>query len=186
MSTLTYLKSFFRDKNVASVTPSSNRCVRRLCRHIDFSQPRVVIEYGAGTGVFTRYLLKQMADASQLIAFETNDKLVGKLQQIDDTRLRIHHDSVEYVEMLEGDAFGGKVDAIISGIPFSFLDETAKKDVLEQSLRMLRPGGLFLAYQTSGHLEEDLEHYFAKVETEWEWFNLPPMMQYKATKALES
>lgn len=183
MSTLAYLKSFFKDKKVASVTPSSQRCVRRLCRHIDFSRPCVVLEYGAGTGVFTRYLLEKLTDDSVLVAFETNRRLMNRLKQIDDTRLRLHHDSVEFVELHEGAQFAGKVDAIISGIPFSFLDESTKNDVLEQSFRMLKPGGQFLAYQTSGHLEDDLENHFVQVETEWEWFNLPPMMLYRGRKA---
>ncbi|MGK7369247.1 MAG: hypothetical protein ACNS64_03445, partial [Candidatus Halalkalibacterium sp. M3_1C_030] len=70
----------------------------------------------------------------------------------------------------------------ISGIPFSFLDDEQRKSILEQSKNILKDGGGFLAYQTSGHLKEPLENIFGNVETEWEWRNIPPMTVYRAFK----
>ena len=48
MSTLTYLKNFIRDKNVASITPTSPFGVRKVCEKIDFKKRNVIIEFGPG------------------------------------------------------------------------------------------------------------------------------------------
>jgi phospholipid N-methyltransferase len=78
--------------------------------------------------------------------------------------------------------FIGQTDFIISGIPFSFLNEDTKSSILDQSLQLLRGGGKFLAYQTSGHLKEPLQETFGNVKTDWEWRNIPPMTVYEAKK----
>ncbi|PAU95278.1 hypothetical protein CK503_03525 [Aliifodinibius salipaludis] len=182
MSTLAYLKSFFKDKDVASVTPTSRFCVHTVCQPIDFSQDITIVEYGAGAGVFAHYLLDQMTSNSQLYLFETNEILFKKLQQIEDPRTMFYDQSVEYVtEWLPEDIIG-QVDFIISGIPFSFLDAEVKSSVLDQSFKLLRDGGEFLAYQTSGHLEDPLRDTFGNVKTSWEWRNIPPMTVYEAVK----
>lgn len=182
MSTLAYLKSFFKDKDVASVTPTSKICVRHVCRPIDFAKDVTVVEYGAGSGVFSRYLLQNMTADSKLAVFETNELLFEKLKEIDDPRVLFYRDSVEYVNTVLPKEIHGNVDFIISGIPFSFLDDEAKSSVLEQSYKLLRDGGEFLAYQTSGHLKEPLRQTFGNVNTEWEWRNIPPMTIYEAEK----
>lgn len=182
MSTLAYLKSFFKDKDVASVTPTSSFCVRKVCAPIDFSQDVTIVEYGAGAGVFAEYVLQRMTSDSRLIMFETNELLFEKLQQIDDPRVQCFNESVERVAELLDEELIGQVDFIISGIPFSFLDEKATHAVLGQSLEILKPGGSFLAYQTSGHLKEPLRKFFGNLSTQWEWRNIPPMTVYRANK----
>lgn len=182
MSTLAYLKSFFKDKDVASVTPTSRFCVRNVCEPVDFSKDFTLVEYGAGAGVFSRYLLQNMTPGSELHLFETNEILYNKLCSIDDPRASFYDESVEFVNDVLPDECIGQTDYIISGIPFSFLDEQARSSVLNQSYDLLREGGKFLAYQTSGHLEEPLRNTFGNVKTEWEWRNIPPMTVYEAEK----
>jgi phospholipid N-methyltransferase len=182
MSTLAYLKSFFKDKDVASVTPTSRFCVRTVCQPIDFSRDITVVEYGAGAGVFSRYLLQHMTPDSRLFLFETNEILFDKLQELDEPRVSLYDQSVEFVTDLLPDDAVGEVDFIISGIPFSFLDTDTKSSILGQSSNLLHVGGKFLAYQTSGHLEESLQETFGNVNTQWEWRNIPPMTVYEAEK----
>lgn len=181
--TLTYLKSFFKDKDVASVTPTSKFCVRRVCKPIDFSRDITMLEYGAGAGVFSEYLLERMTLLSKLYLFETNELLFNKLrEEIDDQRVSFYDQSVERVLDLMPEDLIGEVDYIVSGIPFSFLDEEAKTSTLEQSHNLLRNGGKFLAYQTSGHLKDPLRNVFGNVSTQFEIRNIPPMTVYEAVK----
>lgn len=182
MSTLAYLKSFFKDKDVASVTPTSKFCVRTVCEPIDFSNDISVVEYGAGAGVFSRYLLENITSSSRLYLFETNEILFQRLQQINDERVSLFHNSVEQVSELLPDKIRGNIDFIISGIPFSFFDDEVKSLVLGQSYELLRQGGEFLAYQTSGHLKKPLRKTFGNLTTQWEWRNIPPMTVYEAIK----
>lgn len=180
--TITYLKSFFKDKDVASVTPTSRFCIEHVCRPIDFSKDITIIEYGAGAGVFAEYLLEKMTTGSSLIMFETNERLFRELQKMDDARVTCYNKSVEFVDEVIDESLVGNVDCIISGIPFSFLNDATTRAILEKSKMILRPVGQFLAYQTSGHLKEPLTNVFGNVHTEWEWRNLPPMTIYKAVK----
>jgi len=182
MSTLTYLKSFIKDKKVASVTPSSKFCVKRVCKKIDFDRKNIIVEYGPGTGVYSRYLLERLTPESELILIETNDKFVEKLREMNDPRVTVHQESVEHLRALLGESYRGKVNYIISGIPFSFLEEGVKMNILDVSRQFLAPDGKFLAYQTSGHLKEPLRETFGNLRTEMEWLNIPPMMIYEAVK----
>ncbi|MEX0719708.1 MAG: hypothetical protein WD059_03500 [Balneolaceae bacterium] len=180
--TITYLKSFATDRDVASITPSSQFCVRKLCEKIDFNTSKVIVEYGGGTGVFSKHLLKQMTDDSQLFVFETNDKFYDKLLQIDDPRLKIFNTSVENIQQLLPADVLGNTDHIISGIPFSFFDWEMKISILNKTLETLKNGGSFLAYQTSGHLKKPLTEVFKNYTTDFCWKNIPPYFIYEAVK----
>ncbi|MDR8393144.1 methyltransferase [Aliifodinibius sp. S!AR15-10] len=181
-STITYLKNFLKDKDVASVTPSSKLLIRRVCGPIDFDKDIVILEYGAGTGVFADYLLKQMTKDSKLILFETNEDFYDKLKEISDPRVEVFNDSVEHVKTLLKGKYLDEVDYVISGIPFSFLEPDMKSSILSQTVDMLKKGGKFLAYQTSGHLKDPLRKAFGNISTEMEFLNVPPMVVYEATK----
>src|SRR5699024_8650263 len=113
--TITYLKSFFKDKDVASVTPTSKYCMRHVCAPIDFSRDITIIEYGAGSGVYANFLLPRMTDGSKLLLFETNELLFKKLREIEDPRVSFFDQSVEYVTELVPDPLLAHTDYIISG-----------------------------------------------------------------------
>ncbi|MFW6157285.1 MAG: class I SAM-dependent methyltransferase [Balneolaceae bacterium] len=182
MGTLEYLKNFLKDPDVASVTPSSRYTIRRVCKPISFDEDLIIIEYGAASGVFARYLLPKMTESSRLVLFETNKNFFEQLQDIDDPRVELYMESAEKVEQLTGGAYRGKTDYIISGIPFSFLKGPVKRSILNQSYRMLKEGGSFLAYQTSEHLKKTLQNVFGNVSVSREWRNIPPMTLYRADK----
>ncbi len=180
--TLAFLKSFATDKGVASITPSSKYCVRKLCEHINFSTAKIIIEYGGGTGVFTKHFLQKMSPDARLFVFETNDNFYKKLSQIDDPRLTVFHKSVEDIlELLPEDVIGN-ADHIVSGIPFSFFDWEMKIDILHKTQKALKKDGSFLAYQTPGHLKEPLTEVFNNYTANLCWKNIPPYYIYESVK----
>src|SRR3972149_3700301 len=81
MSTLSYVKNFLSDKYIASITPTSDFGVKKVCSKIDFSRCGLVVEYGPGTGVFTKYLLQKMGADSLLIMIERNANFVTLLRK---------------------------------------------------------------------------------------------------------
>ncbi len=182
MSTYHYLKSLIRDKNVASVTPSSGFTVKKATRKIDFSRDNIIIEYGPGTGVFADYMLERMTPDSRLIMIELNSGFAQKLRDIGDPRVSVHEASAESVEEIAEKQGVNRADYILSGIPFSFLQDDVKHGILAASCRLLADEGYFLAYQTSSHLKKALQQHFSQVHTTYEFRNIPPMCIYEACK----
>jgi phosphatidylethanolamine/phosphatidyl-N-methylethanolamine N-methyltransferase len=182
MSVITYLKSFIQDKDVAAVAPSTRFTIDKVCGKIDFSRDLLIFEYGAGTGEFAQPLLDKMSADSELVLFETNPRFVKELEQMEDSRLTIYDKSVEKVDKLVSDKYYDRVDYIISGIPFSFLEDETKERILRESRKLLKDHGKFLAYQTSEHLKRSLLETFGNVDTSRVWLNVPPMVVYESEK----
>lgn len=180
MSKIDFLKTFIKDKDVASVTPTSLRCVKKVCTNIDFSRDFTLVEYGPGDGVFSKYILSQMSPGSRLILIEANEDFVEYLREsITDPRVEVHNILAGNVESVLQPEDVGNIDYVLSGIPFSFLKKDRKLEVLTATKKILKPGGLFLAYQTSSHLKKPVMQVFGNLETDLEMLNLPPYLIYR-------
>ena len=187
MSTVNYIKCFLRDRNVASITPTSPFGVKKVCRKIDFSRANVIVEYGPGYGVFTEYLLSRMRPGAHLVLIERNEDMFRCLKKsFSNERVHIFNDTAENVGALVNGHLPGKPDYVISGIPFSYIDPRIRQDIIRQTHEVLAENGKFLAYQTfyqkDDHLFVHLEHFFREVKSEFELLNIPPMRIYEAVK----
>jgi phospholipid N-methyltransferase len=185
--TIAYLRNFIRDRNVASITPTSPFGVKRVCRNIDFGSSEVIVEYGPGTGVFSNYLLRNMKSDARLILIERNKNFGSILERtILDPRVVLFNDSAENVLESLRSCQESQADYIISGIPFLLLSCELKMKILYNTHRALKKGGEFLVYQTcfqGDHiLKIHLERYFSSVRTKFEVRNIPPMRIYEAIK----
>lgn len=180
-----YIKNFLRDQNVAAIAPSSSFLVRRVCKWIDFDEDNVIVEYGPGNGVFSEFILEHMTDDSTLLLIESNADFVETLEERteDDPRAIVVKDRAEnVVDILEAHDLD-EVDYIVSGIPFSFLDEDVTHELLSRTRDVLSEDGKFLVYQNYNHLEEPLRTHFSEVHKEYEPRNIPPtMFAYEARK----
>jgi phospholipid N-methyltransferase len=183
--TFSYIKNFFKDRDVAAIAPSSRFLVRRVCKWIDFDEPAVVVEYGPGNGVFSEHIRERMTDDSTLLLIESNPDFVEMLTEMtaDDPRVIVEEGRAErIVEILREHGIEA-ADYIVSGIPFSFLDEEVKRELLAQTHEVLSDGGKFLVYQNYNHLEGPLRKQFSSVTKEYEPRNIPPtMFAYEAVK----
>lgn len=182
MGTISYIKNFIKDRQVASITPTSRHTIARVCRHINFEKNLRIIEFGPADGVFTKVLLEKLTPESEIIAMETNTDFARSLRQHHDGRLTVVNRSAEDVMAIAADRNWNRVDYILSGIPFSFLKKEVKHKILRNSAELLGDKGFFLGYQTSSHLKSHLSAYFPNVQTEMEYLNIPPMCIYKAGK----
>lgn len=173
--TVQYVKSFIKDKNVGSVTPTSPIAVNHICNLIDFSKDIFLVEYGAGNGVFTREILSRMTPASKLLAFETNVALSESLKKIEDKRLMVSNQSAEDVLEVSQALGHAEADVVLSGIPFSFFKPAVRTDILKKSRSILRPGGTLLVYQASLKVRPAIKRIFGNCETDKALLNLPPL-----------
>jgi len=187
MNTFLYVKNLFRDKYVASVTPTSRFAVERICEKMDFSKDRLVIEYGPGTGAFTEVILNLMTPASRLIAIERNREFCRVLMnKISDGRLTVFNQCAGNVLDILSGCNALQADYVLSGIPFSYLPLEMRKDLLQKTYSVLKEGGKFLAYQTfyqpPKFLRIPLKEIFPILHTRLAILCVPPLLLYEAIK----
>jgi phospholipid N-methyltransferase len=177
------VRQFLRDWRIASLKSTSPYLVNRICDRLDLSGDRVVVEYGPGLGCFTRALLERLSPGSTLVAIETHDEFVRRLSQVRDSRLKIAPRSAEGVKEILGRAGVPAADVVLSGIPFSLIPEGPKLRILEDTRAVLGKGGVFVAYQSSAHLERYLKQVFRRVRVDWEFCHIPPLAVLDARAA---
>jgi phospholipid N-methyltransferase len=160
---------------LGSIVPSSRFLVRRLLAPIDWSQARVIVEYGPGVGVVTSQILRNMRPDATLIAIETNPQFVAFLRSsIDDARLKVVEESAEkIVEILRDSGYAG-ANYIVSGIPFSTMAPDVRERTLRYTNMALAPGGAFLVFQFSTRVLRDLRRIFRDVRRRFEFLNVLP------------
>jgi len=178
----TLISSFMTDKNVASVARTSKKTVERICRAINFDKDIVLVEYGPGSGAFTKYLLSRMSLDSKLIAIEKNKKLASALRNLNDERLEVVEDSAENMRRVLKNKGIEYADYIVSGIPLSFLNPNQKTRILSDTHKTLIKGGKLLVYQASKKHEGLIQEYFRDVNSYPQPVNIPPLFVFEATK----
>ncbi len=180
MSKTVVFKNLLKDITVGAVMPTSSFSVKRICKRVRPDNARVVVEYGPGTGPFTAFLLDQMSGDSKLILIETNRDFCDMLEQINDPRVHVFHDSAENVRDILRECDEESADYVISGIPFSLIKEPAKTRLLADTRDLLSENGRFLLYQHSGYMKKHLSQHFENVETDLSILNIPPLFIFEA------
>jgi phospholipid N-methyltransferase len=176
VSALFFKRFLKRPFQVASIIPSSKAMVERVASKMDFSQPRVIAEYGPGEGVHSREIARRMSPNSQLLLFELDAALARDLegQFAGDARVDvIHGDAASLPFELKRRGIAC-CDYILSGIPFSILKIDKKRALLRKTYDALAPGGSFIIYQVTNELKQHAT-LFEHGESEYFLQNIPPM-----------
>lgn len=182
---LAFLLGFVRDPaGVGSVVPSSRRLERRLTRNARIAQARTVVELGPGTGGTTRAFLDAMSPHARLLAIELDPLFARRIgEQVPDRRLHVECGSAERIgEMLAARRLPAP-DAIVSGIPFSTMPQDVGERIAAAVATVLRPGGVFVAYQVRPRVAEFTTPHLGAPKFEWELWNVPPMRVFTWVKA---
>jgi phospholipid N-methyltransferase len=175
-----FLKTAFKDREVAAIASSSPFVVQRVLEHIK-TPPKLVLEYGAGNGVMTKALLKYMPEDGVLVAIESNEVFCEELQKITDARLRVFHGTVQSFYQ-ETQAREVEADVIVSSIPFSFLSKEERNVVVQQTKQALKKQGTFIIFhQYSPLMKKYMQKHFPKVSINFELRNILPCFILFAT-----
>ncbi len=170
---LRFLRSFLaHPRRVGAVLPTSGRAVRDMLDLAEFEQARLVVELGAGTGVYTAAVLDRLGPQAELIAFEIDSRLADGLQRtLPDPRLRVVAGSAEGLpEVLNG----RRPQVVVSALPFTSLPAGVGRLILERTARVLAPGGVLLVLQYSPLLTAELSRLFGSVTRRVSLLNVPP------------
>ncbi len=184
----TVCKSWIRDKDVATLIPTLPPAIAGICEKMDLSARRVVMEYGPGTGVITRRLLKKAeSKESSFILIEKNPDLASHLHEhITDPRVRIFCESAEQAPEILRKCGETHADYILSGIPFSRLPADVAREIVQRTFEILKDDGAFVVYQFLWSARKYLEELFPRIEADFEFWNIPPLFIYEARKCLFS
>lgn len=177
MSATLLFRRFLADPlKIAYVVPSSRGMVARILGRMDFAKARVFVEFGGGEGCYTRQIARRMSPEAKLLVFELDPHLAEHLRRQfrDDPRVLIYEsDAAHFRDELH--KLGLRhADYVISGIPFSYIEPKAKKEILHSVHNGLTHDGLFIVYQVSMELKAHAR-MFPGCEVEYFLANIPPM-----------
>lgn len=176
-----FLRSFLaHPRAVGALLPTSRRAVSDTLDLASVRDARVLVEFGAGSGVYTRELLRRMAPDARLLAFEVDPQLAAVLAaEVRDPRLELVVSSAEDVEQ---HLAGRQVDMLVSALPFTSLPAPVRRRVLDISPGILAPGGVMVVLQYSPLVQRELERRFASVQRRISPLNLPPAFLFRCTE----
>lgn len=170
---------------VASIIPTSRKGVETICSGIRSDVKQTVVEYGAGEGAITRRLLEPgvLSPDSKVIAIELDKPLADHLQaSLHDPRVRVFHDSAENVRDILRECGETQADIVISGIPFSRMSKEVCVSIAEETHHALADHGRFVVYQVTDAVRRYIKGRFEIHERGHIWFNVPPLLVYRASK----
>lgn len=161
---------------IGAVAPSSRHLAASMTSSVDFDKARCIVEYGAGTGVFTREVAAGKKQDTTYIVIEQNDRFYEILKKqfhgIPGMVL-IHGDAGNVCGFLREQRFQ-YADYIISGLPFTSLPRQVSHRILAQTQKAIGMEGVFTTFQYTLLRKTFLENYFNIRRITRVWRNLPP------------
>jgi phospholipid N-methyltransferase len=184
-------KEFIQDPGkTGAIAQSSPRLARYIAQKAHLSDKRAVVEFGPGTSVVTREILRHLRPGATFFALETNPRLVDLTRRNcpGATVYRASAEEIGHHLQLHG---RDSCDCIISSLPWANFSRGLQDRILEASHQALQPGGLLLSFSYwqsrvlpgGQYFRQRLSHYFDHVErSRTVWRNLPPAFLYQAYK----
>jgi len=184
-SGLLFFRQFLNDPmSVGAVVPTSRAAIDGLLRDVDWSRCRLFVEYGPGTGAFTRRVLELARPDARVIGIDPNPCFVDHLRRsLPDPRLTVVQGSAADIEAILAAHGAQKADYILSGLPFSTLPDGMAETIVDATERALEPGGAFLVYQYSLFVLPMLKARFAQIAVDRVWLCIPPARLMRASKS---
>ncbi|MBZ9647091.1 methyltransferase [Sphingobium sp. 3R8] len=174
------IKTFFQHPMmVGSAFPASRWLVRHMLAPLDWQKMKLLVEFGPGTGVFTRAALALLPADATLLALDTSPAFIDHLRaSIQDQRLQAVCAPAVKIATVIKDRGLPLADCILSGLPFSTLDPMDAERTAAASRTILGPEGIFCAYQMRRTIEPLLKKHIGGVRSAYEWRNIPPCHLY--------
>lgn len=155
---------------VGAVLPTSLQTARIMASPIN---PKgTVLEMGAGTGSITQGILERIEDASQLTSVEIDPELAEEFKK------NFPSVKLEVGDAEDALAKGPAYDAIISGVPFSVMNQEKRERMFLLIKEKLNPDGVFVAIQYSLSSKKELDRNFRSVKIKFSPVNAPPAFLY--------
>lgn len=140
-----FLRAFaLNPRGTGAVLPSSKYLARGMVSCVALSQSGIVVELGAGTGVFTQMMLDDGIPGNRIIAVECCSHLVRLLREKFPEITVIEGNVLELASLLRSTE--GPIDTILSGLPLRSLPDEISQAVLDQVPGLLSRRGRFIQF----------------------------------------
>lgn len=179
-----------RPRSTGAVAPSSDRLAAEMTRGLDLANAELVLEYGPGTGVFTRQMHAEKGPKTRVISFEINGEFAARLRAAN-PEWEVENCSVDEAPRRLSERGIGPADCIVSGLPWAAFTTGEQSRLMEATVTLLKPGGAFhtfayvhgLALPTARQFRRLLGEHFSRVTTSpTVWRNLPPAFVYRCVR----
>jgi phospholipid N-methyltransferase len=172
-----FIKKFVKcPRTIGSIAPSSPYLTESILSGIEWEKVKTIAELGAGTGVFTRQIIKKMSCDAKLLIFEIEPEFRERLHA--ETKMKIYADAAKLPQILEFEGIT-HIDLVVSSIPFCVIPREITDRILEGVVKCMNPEGIFLAYQYSLQMKLMFEKLFYSVDTRFVSLNIPPAFVYE-------
>lgn len=175
-STTFFLQYLLFPRKTGAVLPSSDYLAEKMVESVDFQTARCIVEYGAGTGVFTDKILKYRKPGTVILIFESNQSFYELLKEKyqKEPNLIILNDTAENIDHYLK-AYGiPPIDYVISGLPFASLPKPVSNAILNKTRTWLKADGAFITFQYSMLKKTLFDQYFDHIDVKREYRNVPP------------
>ncbi|MFT4661011.1 MAG: phospholipid N-methyltransferase [Patiriisocius sp.] len=162
-------------KQIGSISSSSQYLARKMTKDIEFDKKIKVLELGAGNGVITKEILKNLNQDSVVTSYEIHETFARDLRQIKDDRLSVMQENVTELSKLEDNSY----DVVVSSLPLAMFDKAFKADIYSNIKKKLVKNGLFVQYQYSLLDYKEINKYFKNCKLDFCLLNVPPAFVYK-------
>jgi phospholipid N-methyltransferase len=178
---INFFYSFIQSpKRIGSVIPSSSYLAKEMFRTIDFSEVRTIVELGAGTGVFTKYIAEKLSPTAEGFIFEQNKMMRHKLMDTF-TNLKFYSNALEMREVVQSYTKEG-IDVVISSLPFANFSQEIREQIAYDVYHVLKPNGKLVAFQYSKQMKRTFECLFSDISISFVPFNIPPAFVFNCNK----
>lgn len=170
---LEYLK---HPRLIGAVAPSGKSLSKKMMKPIDFASANVIVEYGPGTGAFTKELVMHRRPETVLLLIEQNRHFCKELEKTFKTQPNLHiiHGSAQKVKEYLNNYGFQYADYIVSGLPFTSMPKSISHSILNETQKAIGNKGIFVTFQYSLLKQKLFEQYFRIAYHLREMKNLPP------------
>ena len=177
-------------RTVGAVLPSGRFLAEAMLDSVNWNDADCVLEFGPGTGPFTRHVPGRLKGGAKFLAVERDPAFADRLKA-----------ELPHVDVACADVCGvaeelaardlPPADAILCGLPWAAFPPALQEALMAATVAALRPGGSFatFAYVQGAVLPAGrrfralLDARFARVEkSPVVWRNAPPAFVYRCVK----
>lgn len=170
-----FIKHFFKNfRQTGAIMPSGEELACAMVSPIDFSKTKHIVEVGAGTGVFTKKILKKMGKNCKLTVVEINKEFCDELKKIKDKRMTLIEGDAKHLSKNVSFA-----DVIISGLPLAGFSKKDRHAILGEMQKTTKQ---YIQFHYSTLTEKDIKQYFQIENKKNILLNVPPAIVYECRR----